>query len=78
MFDSPSNQTVKFKLNNKLNVSAVYTMKIQFVCPDVIVVTNYTFEGPNITESKLKEQDPATIASISRRGQVEVHFYLKV
>jgi hypothetical protein len=43
MFDSPSNQTVKFKLNNAMNVSAVIIMKVQFVCPNAIVVANYTF-----------------------------------
>jgi hypothetical protein len=78
IFDSPSNQTVKFKLNNALNVSAVYSMKIQFVCPDAIVVANYTFKSPNITESKVKVQNPAKIASISRGGLVDVRFYLDI
>jgi hypothetical protein len=77
MLETSVNKTVKFVLTNALNISAVYTLEIQFNCPGA-ADSNYTFTTPNTTEPKVKVQYPAQISSISREGAVNVRFYLTV
>jgi hypothetical protein len=75
--DSVTNLAVKFTLTNEFNVSSVFTMRVEFVCPQSAVVS-YIPPYQNISESKVKVQYPAQIASMSRDGVVDIRFYLAV
>jgi hypothetical protein len=53
-------------------------MKVQFTCKVIPAEISFTPTKPKITESANKVQFPATIASISRGGLVDVRFYLSI
>ncbi len=40
--ESPMNHTVELTLTNAFNVSATYSMVVDFVCPSDSVVANFT------------------------------------
>ncbi len=61
-----------------MNISAVYTLKVQFICKVSAPEVNYLPFKPKISESKIKVQYPAKIASISRGGMVDVRLYMPV
>jgi hypothetical protein len=53
-------------------------MKVLFICPASVIVASFTTPQRNITISKYKVPYPARIKSISRRGSVEIRFFLSV
>ena len=51
--ETSTNQTVKFELTNAFNISAVYSMKVQFVCSVKQTLASNIPPKPKISESKV-------------------------
>ncbi len=53
-------------------------MKVMFICPTQNIAANFTPSKSNISTPKIKVPFPVRITSISRRGSVEIRFFLSV
>ena len=78
MQDKPANYTFKFTLTSLLNTTASFKMKVQFLCPSKEITVYVPQLKQNIKQSNTTVKKPAWIGSISRKGVVEIKFYLDV
>ena len=65
-------------MSNDFNLTAVYSMKVIFICPTPNNTANFTPSKSNVSTPKFKVPFPVKITSINRRGSVEIRFLLSV
>ncbi len=76
--EASTNQTLNVTLKNNFGATAVYSMKVHFLCSALESVPYFIIPVKKITVSKVKILKPVRITSISRRGVVEVQFFKSV